>query len=221
MEAITQFEGDLLVAIQNALNAEWLTPIMKVITMFGESGFFWIACCVLMLLFRKTRRLGIICSLSLAFTFICCNLVVKPIVDRERPWVTFEAVNAMLPPPGDASFPSGHSANAMGPAWALFISTMPVRHRISNADTGSTRTIRTYDDVAPLGWKGVNADPRFAHRLGAAGVVLAVLIGISRMYLGMHYPSDVICGLLLGMICATIVHAFIKKVEAKRGIIGG
>ncbi len=221
MDAITQFEGNLLITIQNALNADWLTPIMKVITMFGESGFFWIACCVLMLTFRKTRRLGIICSLSLAFTFICCNLVVKPIVDRERPWVTFEAVNAMLPPPGDASFPSGHSANAMGPAWAWFISTMPVRHRISNADTGSTRTIRTYDDVAPLGWKGVNADPHFAHRLGAAGVVLAVLIGISRMYLGMHYPSDVICGLLLGMICATIVHAFIKKVEAKRGIIGG
>lgn len=221
MDAFTQFDGNLLIGIQQALNADWLTPVMKVITMFGEGGYFWIACCVLMLMFRKTRRLGIICTLSLAFTFICCNLVVKPLVDRTRPWVTFEAVNAMLPPPGDASFPSGHSANAMGPAWALFISTMPVRHRISNADTGSTRTIRTYDDVAPLGWKGVSADPRFAHRLGIAGVVLAVLIGISRLYLGMHYPSDVICGLLLGMICATIVHAFIKKVEAKRGIIGG
>lgn len=221
MDAFTQFDGNLLITIQNALYADWLTPVMKAVTMLGEGGYFWIACCLLMLAFRKTRRLGIICSLSLLFTFICCNLVIKPAVDRTRPWITFAAVNAMLPPPGDASFPSGHSANAMGPAWALFISTLSVRHRVTNAESGETRIVRSYSEVPSLGWKGAGADPRFAHRLGIAAVVLAVLIGLSRLYLGMHYPSDVICGLLLGMICANIVHAVIKKVEAKRGIIGG
>lgn len=221
MDAFTQFDGNLLITIQNALYADWLTPVMKAVTMMGEGGYFWIACCLLMLAFRKTRRLGIICSLSLLFTFICCNLVIKPAVDRTRPWITFAAVNAMLPPPGDASFPSGHSANAMGPAWALFISTLPVRHRVTNAESGETRIVRSYSEVTSLGWKGAGMDPRFAHGLGIAAVVLAVLIGLSRLYLGMHYPSDVICGLLLGMICANIVHVVIKKVEAKRGIIGG
>lgn len=219
MDALTQFEGELLVGIQQALHAEWLTPVMKAITMFGEDGIFWIACCLLMLIFKKTRRLGIICSLSLAFTFICCNLVIKPAVDRVRPWITFEAVKAILEPPGDSSFPSGHSANAMGPAWAMFISTLPAKIHIRD-DSGKTRTIRSYDDVPPLGWKGSNADPRVFHRLSIVAVVLGILIGISRLYLGMHYPSDVICGLLLGMICATIIHVVIKKVEAKSGIIG-
>lgn len=221
MDAFTQFDGNLLITIQEAMYAGWLTPVMKVITMFGEGGYFWIACCLLMLAFRKTRRLGIICSLSLAFTFLCCNLAIKPLVDRTRPWITFAAVNAMLPPPGDASFPSGHSANAMGPAWALLISTLPVKHKVTNAESGESRTVRSYSEVTSLGWKGMSADPQLMHRLGKAGVILALLIGLSRMYLGMHYPSDVICGLLLGMICATIVHAVIKKVEAKRGIIGG
>lgn len=221
MDSFTQFDGNLLIAIQNALNADWLTPVMKVITFFGEGGYFWIVCCLLMLIFRKTRRLGIICTISLAFTFICCNLVVKPIVDRTRPWITFTAVNALLPPPGDASFPSGHSANAMGPAWAMFISTLPVKHIVRNEESGEVRMIRSYSETVPLGWRGQSIDPRFAHKLGIAAVVLALFIGLSRLYLGMHYPSDVICGLLLGMICATIVHAVIKKVESKHGTIGG
>ena len=81
--------------------------------------------------------------------------------------------------------------------------------------------MRSYRDTACLGWRGTGADARFAHRLGIAAVILAVLIGISRLYLGMHYPSDVICGLLLGMICATIIHVIIIQIESKRGIIGG
>ena len=52
-------------------------------------------------------------------------------------------------------------------------------------------------------------------------VVLACLIGLSRIYLGMHYPSDVVCGLLIGMIVAAIVYKVILRIEEKRGLIGG
>ena len=210
MSDFLEFDGNLLIGIQHTLNADWLTPIMKGITFLGEGGCFWIAICLVLLIFKKTRRLGIICSLSLLFTFICCNLVLKPLVNRTRPWIIFEEVHAFLPPPGDASFPSGHSANAMGPAWAMFLATCPVK----------IGTRKSYDDVPCLGWKGEGTDPRLMHKFGIAGVILALLIGLSRLYLGMHFPSDVICGLLLGMLCAWIVHIIIKKIEAKRGIIG-
>ena len=210
MDQLLQFDRDLLIGIQHTLNADWLTPVMKAITMLGEGGCFWIALCLVMLIIPKTRRLGIICSASLALTFVVCNIGIKPLVNRTRPWVTFEEVKAFLPPPGDASFPSGHSANFMGPSWAMFLATYPEK-------IGSRKS---YEDVNCLGWKGSGIDPKMAHRIAIIMIVLSLLVGLSRLYLGMHYPTDVVCGLLIGMICATIVHTIIKKIEAGRGIIG-
>lgn len=200
MDAITQLDGKLLIGIQQALNADWLTPIMKVITAFGEYGIFWILVCLVLLAFKKTRRIGIICTLSLALTFILCNGIIKPLVDRERPFESFSAVQPFLPHPGDASFPSGHTANAMGPAWGMFIGSR--------------------DRYAPMGWQGAGVPARTVHKWSIAAIVLALLIGLSRMYLGMHYPSDVLAALLVGMISATVVCESIRKYESKRGIIG-
>lgn len=38
--------------------------------------------------------------------------------------------------------------------------------------------------------------------MGRLGVVLAVCMGLSRLYVGVHYPSDVIAGALVGTLCA-------------------
>lgn len=35
---------------------------------------------------------------------------------------------------------------------------------------------------------------------------LAALIAFSRVYVGVHYPLDVLCGALLGLACAWLVH---------------
>ena len=211
---ITILDGNLLIGLQEKLQAEWLTPIMKLVTLLGEAGVFWIGVCLILLIFHKTRRLGIICSLSLAFAFLCCNIVIKPLVDRMRPWEIFAAVVPLLPDPGDASFPSGHTTASAAPAWAMFIASTPM-----NPDIRDKRKV-TYLDVPCLGWKGAGADVRTIHRLSICAVILAALIGFSRLYLGMHFPTDVICGYLLGMICSMIVFILIRRYESRHGLIG-
>lgn len=45
----------------------------------------------------------------------------------------------------------------------------------------------------------------FYHRAGAAAFVLAAVIAFSRMYLFVHYPTDILGGILLGMLDACVV----------------
>ena len=48
-------------------------------------------------------------------------------------------------------------------------------------------------------------------RFGIPALVLALLIVFSRLYNYVHYPSDVLCGMLLGVICAVAVVLVFKK----------
>ncbi|MGR6130026.1 undecaprenyl-diphosphatase [Paenibacillus sp. SER-28] len=42
-------------------------------------------------------------------------------------------------------------------------------------------------------------------------VILAVLIAVSRVWTGVHYPSDILAGALIGAVCAVGVHQFIRS----------
>ena len=46
-------------------------------------------------------------------------------------------------------------------------------------------------------------------RIGLACLPIPILIGISRMYIGAHYLSDVVCAAVLGMFCALILAHFL------------
>jgi membrane-associated phospholipid phosphatase len=46
-------------------------------------------------------------------------------------------------------------------------------------------------------------------RVGLACLPIPILIGFSRMYLGAHYLSDVVCAAVLGMLCALVVAYFL------------
>ncbi len=40
---------------------------------------------------------------------------------------------------------------------------------------------------------------------GVLGVMGALAIGLARVIIGVHYPSDIVGGMLVGMVCAVIV----------------
>lgn len=41
-----------------------------------------------------------------------------------------------------------------------------------------------------------------SRKIGIPALILAILISFSRLYIGVHYPTDVICGALIGTSCA-------------------
>jgi membrane-associated phospholipid phosphatase len=46
-------------------------------------------------------------------------------------------------------------------------------------------------------------------RIGLVCLSIPILIGFSRMYIGAHYLSDVVCAAVLGILCAVIVAYFL------------
>ena len=50
----------------------------------------------------------------------------------------------------------------------------------------------------------------------AAGLALAALMGLSRLYVGVHFPSDVLCGFLVGTLCGELAWWLCRKWEERR-----
>jgi undecaprenyl-diphosphatase len=52
-------------------------------------------------------------------------------------------------------------------------------------------------------------------RIGLACLPIPILIGFSRMYIGAHYLSDVVCAAVLGIFCAVVVaHLMFRDLKA-------
>lgn len=114
------FELGILDFIQSHLRSDVLDFIMPLITKLGDGGILWICLSLILLLFRKTRRTGIVMAVSLALEVLCCNVILKPFVARTRPCDMNTAVQLLVPRPSDYSFPSGHTGAAFAAASALF-----------------------------------------------------------------------------------------------------
>jgi undecaprenyl-diphosphatase len=47
--------------------------------------------------------------------------------------------------------------------------------------------------------------------MGVAAIAAAALMGFSRVYVGLHYPTDVLAGMCVGLICACAVFFLYRK----------
>lgn len=157
------------------LTADWLDPIMRVITSLGDGGVFWILLALIFLCFKKTRRMGAAMAISLIISTLITNVTLKPLINRPRPYElrTIEGLDTSLLP-GDASFPSGHSTVSFSGAFALF-------------------------------WQNKKA--------GAPALALAALIAFSRLYFYLHHPTDILGGILVGLVASILSRPILPYAE--------
>ena len=68
-----------------SLHSPMLDGSMCFITRLGDSGILWVTLTALLLVFRKTRRVGCVLAAALLIDAVLCNLLLKPLVARVRP----------------------------------------------------------------------------------------------------------------------------------------
>ena len=179
LETLLNLDGGFLLFLQESVRNPILDNIMIFITSLGNGGMIWIAATIALLIPKKTRKAGVVSAVALLGSLIINNNIVKNIVQRPRPFVTFTDLQIIIPTPSEFSFPSGHTSSSFAAA-AVFYRHLP-------------------------------------KKLGIPSVILAGLIGFSRLYVGVHYPTDVIAGVLMGILLSYLaeylVNLFVKKLK--------
>ena len=158
------FDLPILEWIQAYLQSDFLDTVMPIITLFGEGGIFWIVWAVILLIIPKTRKIGLSMLIALILGLLVCNLTLKPLVARVRPYDLQEQdfgvyINLLINRQSDFSFPSGH-------------------------------TIASFEAAVVL--------LKNSKKMGIPALIIAILVSFSRLYLYVHYPSDVLVSVVLG-----------------------
>lgn len=54
-------------------------------------------------------------------------------------------------------------------------------------------------------------------KIGILGMILSIIVGWSRVYIGVHFPLDVLSSFLIAFTLVFIVNMLLKEVRSKRG----
>ncbi len=163
--------------IQVHLRCGFLDAVLPAISRTADHGELWIFLAFILLLVRGQRKYGAAVACGLVLDLVSCNMLLKPLVGRIRPFAVNTAVELLTKAPLDASFPSGHTAASFAAVFALKTAGSPL-------------------------WK--------------PALAVAVVMAFSRLYLYVHWPSDVLAGAILGAVLGWSGAALVKAASKRR-----
>ena len=197
------WEFQFLNWIQTHLRSGFMDKFMPFITKFGDAGIFWIVLTLLLFIPKKTRKYAHVSALALIFCVIGGNVILKNLIARPRPfWLENGNPLAMI----------GIQGN---PLERLYI-------RDSSTIVPETRTVIQLLCKAPtdFAFPSGHTQASFAaatsicmwkRKWGIPALILATLVAFSRMYLYVHYPTDVLGGICFGVGYALLGLAICNK----------
>lgn len=154
----------------------FLTHLMNFISFFAHDGLCMFALGALLMLFRRTRRAGLCVFLGVCCGGLITNITVKPLVGRVRPYANTE-----------------HLGGTVREWWVAVGEARKTKSIIGSFPSGHTTS-------ATAAMVGLFATTK--KRCTWPVLLFPLLMGLSRIYLMVHYASDVLAGLLAGTLGA-------------------
>lgn len=176
MSDLQAIDESILLWVQENLRSDKITPLIRTLTKLGDYGLLWIGFSLILMVNKDTRKAGKLSLISIAVCFLVNNVILKNLVDRDRPYEVLNELKILIERQPDSSFPSGHAANSLASAIVFF--------------------------------------KLFEKKKSKYGILTAGLImALSRVYVGVHYLSDVLVGITVGTLSGLSVCKFARKKE--------
>ena len=193
------WEFQFLNWMQDHLRGEFLDTVMPFITKFGDGGIFWIAVTLLLMIPKRTRKYAHVSAIALIFCVIGGNLILKNVIGRARPfWLdngNMLARIAQITADGLTQYTQGHD-KLIG---LLPDGRTPISLLVSAPNDFCFPSGHTQASFA-----AATAICMYSRKWGIPALVLAALVAFSRMYLYVHYPTDILGGIFCGVVYALI-----------------
>ena len=182
MEFITNFDHSLASQNLDFVPPAWLDQLLRNSTYLGDSRLMIFLIPLLGIYLQRLKGWGTALIFVLGASSACFTCeAIKHLVNRSRPEVSQMRLDG-IKVPTSPSFPSGHTFSA------------------STLYPGIALIMVRFSSSLPL---------KIALPLTSFGI--AVLVGYSRLYLGVHFFSDVVAGLLGGLTFALAMAFLIPK----------
>ncbi len=235
MESILNFDLSVFNFVAEHIWADWLSPIMNFITILGD-GWFFPLLAVILLIPKKTRKIGFAMLCGLGVMLVLNNYILKPLIARPRPYFFFDLSmidKEMLPSEYNglseihknyeilvekckenlAAYPE------LAQRWLSTYEFPYIEgiHRSFSFPSGHTSSSFAAAMAVTLASKN--------RKISVPAFILAALIGFSRIYVYVHFCTDVLAGAALGLVYGAIGYiiasALLKLIAKKFPKIAG